>query len=313
MPFIHRNIILLVILLFTNIAAFSNDSLPANNAVHPSIVQAKTPFGVQAPLRDILVLIPIAITGGVAIILFFSRRRMKKKLAEKDLLINMQTEQLQLLDRQLKLKTLNTRVNPHFMFNSLNAIQYYINMDDKKVSLQYINRFSAFLRKLMNCGDELFITLKEEAELLNEYLWLEHSRFSGQFDYEITLPDDMRQVKILPLLTHGLVEAALYRGVLNLESHKKGKINIDFTTTKDTLLVNVTDNGVNWANAGELEKRRGVIVGGADMINRRIRLFNRQAKQKISLQFETGTIKNGQAGNSVKLQMPRPLFDEVIL
>lgn len=204
-------------------------------------------------------------------------------------------------------------MNPHFLFNSLNSIQYFISADDKKASLQYISRFSAFLRKLIHFGDELSITVKDEADLLREYLWLEHTRFPGQFDYSINLPEELQQAKILPLLTHGLVEAALYRGVLNLEEGKKGLINIDFSTGAEKLLVEVTDNGMNRERSGELEKKKGLLKGEEDTLNRRIRLFNRQGSRKIHLKFETATGNHADESNHAKLEVPQPLFDASIL
>jgi sensor histidine kinase YesM len=256
-----------------------------------------------------ILFIGIVLLAGVVLLLFF----LYKKLNQKNKLAAEQKEEISQLKQLLKLKVLQTRVNPHFLFNSLNAIQYYINADDKKLSLQYISRFSVFLRNVIKYGDELYITLKDEAELLREYLWLEHTRFPGQFDYEINLPEDQQQVKILPLLTHGLVEAALYRGVLNLDDHKKGKILVDFSTTDDMLHVQVTNNGVDREKAEQMEKRKGMTVVEEDMLKRRIRLFNRQAKRKIHLEYETSEIMNGEAANRAKLEIPQPLFDAAIL
>lgn len=260
--------------------------------------------------RNILLLVIIAIVlGGVVFLLFFIYRKLRQKNNE----TAQQKEEIIQLKQLLKLKVLQTRVNPHFLFNSLNSIQYYINTDDKRSSLQYISRFSVFLRNVIKYGDELYITLKDEAELLREYLWLEHTRFPGQFEYEINLPEDQQQVKILPLLTHGLVEAALYKGILNSEDHKKGKILVDFISKDDMLQVEVTNNGVDWQKAEELEKRKGVTVVEEDMLKRRIRLFNRQARRKISLQYGPAEISNGEPANRIKLEVPQPLFDSHIL
>lgn len=260
--------------------------------------------------RNILLLVIIVIVLGVTMFLLFV---IYKKLRQKNKEAAEQKDEITQLKQLLKLKVLQTRVNPHFLFNSLNSIQYYINTDDKRSSLQYISRFSVFLRNVIKYGDELYITLKDEAELLREYLWLEHTRFPGQFDYEINLPEDQQQVKILPLLTHGLVEAALYKGILNLEENKKGRILVDFTGTNDMLHVQVTNNGVDWKRAEELEKKKGVTVVEEDMLKRRIRLFNRQAKRKISLQYAPSEINNGEPANCVRLEVPQPLFDAGIL
>jgi LytS/YehU family sensor histidine kinase len=234
---------------------------------------------------------------------FRTRQALNKKLEQRNQLISRQNETIEQMNQLLKLKVLQARMNPHFLFNSLNSIQYFITLDDKKSSLQYINRFAAFLRKVINYGDELSISIQNEAELLQEYLWLEHTRFPDQFEYEINVPGSIQQKQILPLLTHALVEAALYKGVLNLTAGNKGKIVVDFEEEGDRLLVKVTDNGMSRAQARELEKKKGLGNGEEDVLTRRITLFNRQGKNKINLK----TIVNGEM-NEACLEIPQPLF-----
>jgi hypothetical protein len=255
----------------------------------------------------------LLLLAGVLLSRFITKKKLLKKLAQRNHLISKQNEQIEQMNQLLKLKVLQAKMNPHFLFNSLNSIQYFISADDKKASLQYISRFSAFLRKLIHFGDELSITLKDEAELLKEYLWLEHTRFPGQFEYQVNLPEHLQQAKILPLLTHGLVEASLYRGVLNLQEGKKGLIHIDFTANGDKVFVDVTDNGMSRERAGELEKKKGLVNGEEDMLNRRIRLFNRQGARKINLRFESNTNNSAEHANRAKLEVPQPLFDPSIL
>jgi ABC-type amino acid transport substrate-binding protein len=235
---------------------------------------------------------------------FRIKQKLNAKLEQRNQLISKQNEQIEQMNHLLKLKVLQARMNPHFLFNSLNSIQYFIAADDKKASLQYISRFSAFLRKVINFGDELSISVNDEAELLREYLWLEHTRFPGQFDYEIILPEDSQQSRILPLLTHGLVEAALYRGVLNLSNGTKGKIVIDFTTEDHSLLVHISDNGMSREQSAELEKKKGLLIGDEDMLSRRIKLFNRHGKKKIHLKLD-----RDEDLNRAILEIPQPLFE----
>lgn len=257
----------------------------------------------------LIMLLFLVVMAGLLYGRFRTRQKMNEKLEQRNQLISKQNEQIEQMNQLLKLKVLQARMNPHFLFNSLNAVQYFITADDKKASLQYISRFSAFLRKVIHFGDELSIPLQDEADLLKEYLWLEQARFPGQFDYTIVLPDPIGQVRILPLLTHGLVEAALYKGVLNLGEGKKGKITINFSSAADTLFVQVTDNGMSREQAKELEKRKGLAVNDEDMLSRRIKLFNRQGKRKISLKQGLAQNTGDNAINEARLEIPQPLFD----
>ncbi|WP_298741514.1 histidine kinase [uncultured Chitinophaga sp.] len=245
--------------------------------------------------------------------LFYSRYHTRKKLvqqlAQRNQLIVKQNEQIEQMNQLLKLKVLQGRMNPHFLFNSLNSIQYFITADNKKASIQYISKFSTFLRKIIHYGDELSISSKDEASLLEEYLWLEQTRFPGRFDYKITLPEHARQAAILPLIVHSLVEDALYKGVLNIKDNRLGKINIDFNLQDDGLWVAVTDNGISRESADQLEKRKGISSGEESVLSRRIRLFNRQGSRKINLQYTAGSGNNEEGFNRTSLYIPQPLFD----
>ncbi|WP_315822314.1 hypothetical protein [Paraflavitalea speifideaquila] len=161
---------------------------------------------------------------------------------------------------------------------------------------------------MINFGDELFINVKDEAELVTEYLWLEHCRFQDKFDYEILVAPEARNAAILPLLTHSLVEEALYKGVLSLANGHKGKLCIEFATGHDTLVVKVTDNGISRADAARLDKKKGMMNGDDAMLLRRIDLFNAQGKRKITSSKTVGQ-ENGTLLNSATLEIPQPLFD----
>lgn len=258
-----------------------------------------------------IILIVLSFLTLVAVLLysrFRTRQQLNRKLEQRNQIISRQNETIEQMNQLLKLKVLQARMNPHFLFNSLNSIQYFINLDDKKNSLQYISRFSAFLRKVINFGDELSISLQSEAELLREYLWLERTRFPDQFDYEIQLPPELQQKEILPLLTHSLVETALYKGVLNLGSGKKGKIVIDFTEHSGILLVKVTDNGISREESRKLDEKKGLQKNGEDeTLLRRIALFNRQGKARINLERST-VVQGEELLNESLLEIPQPLF-----
>ncbi|WP_162915927.1 histidine kinase [Paraflavitalea soli] len=240
-------------------------------------------------------------------LVLYNRFQTKQKLNRQ---LSAKNDQIEQMNQLLKLKILQARMNPHFLFNSLNSIQYFITGDDKKASLQYIGRFSAFLRKVINYGDELFINVKEEAELLTEYLWLEHCRFHDKFDYEIRVAPGTQGAAILPLLTHSLVEEALYKGVLNLTNGHKGKLCIEFVTEEDTLVVKVTDNGISRQDAARLDKKKGMMNGDDAMLMRRIDLFNAQGKRKITTSKAVWH-ENGTALNNATLEIPQPLFEQL--
>jgi hypothetical protein len=251
------------------------------------------------------IMLVLFLSAIVLALLLYNRFQTKQKLNQQ---LRIKNDQIEQMNQLLKLKILQARMNPHFLFNSLNSIQYFITGDDKKASLQYIGRFSAFLRKVINFGDELSIHVKDEAELVTEYLWLEHCRFEDKFDYEILVAPEARNAAILPLLTHSLVEEALYKGVLNLRNGKKGKLSVEFTTEAGKLVVKVSDNGMTRHDAENLERKKGLMNGEESMLHRRIDLFNAQATRKIT-NSKSLFQDNGSSLNTATLEIPQPLFD----
>lgn len=258
----------------------------------------------QGALRNILLI--LFGSGVLMSAVLYSRFRTRKKLNAQ---LEQQKQQIEQMNQLLKMKILQARLNPHFLFNSLNSIQYFIAGGDKRVSLQYISRFAAFLRKVINYGDELSIQVQDEASLLREYLWLEHCRFFDKFDYEITVHPSASQASILPFLTHSLVESALYKGILHLNNGHKGKLDIEFLSEDDSLLVRISDNGCNRAISQIAESKKEHLNGDEQMLMRRIELFNAHNQRKIISSAEDNHQPGEEHRHVATLEIPQPLFD----
>ncbi|MGN6418578.1 MAG: histidine kinase [Pseudobacter sp.] len=253
----------------------------------------------QSALRNILL---VLFGSGVLLsIVLYSRFRTRKMLNAQ---LEQQKQQIEQMNQLLKMKILQARLNPHFLFNSLNSIQYFIAGGDKKLSLQYISRFAAFLRKVINYGDELSIQVHDEASLLREYLWLEHCRFFDKFEYEITVHPSASEASILPFLTHSLVESALYKGILHLTNGHKGKLEIEFTKENGNLVVTISDNGLSRRISQLIENKKSHTNGDEQMLMRRIELFNAHHQRKITTSAEELEEKH-----IATLAVPQPLFD----
>lgn len=247
-----------------------------------------------APLRSFLVitlqpsawwLLAIVPLLAVLAVVVISRKKMQLRLLRQKAQIERQREQIAQMNGLLKLKILQARMNPHFLFNSLNAVQYFINADEKKPALQYVSRFASFLRKMIQHGDDVSISLRDEVDLLNDYLILEQSRFPDRFTYEIKLPEELWLEDIPPFLTHSLLEDALYRGVLNLGKQEQGKITVALSAHENGVRVEVTDNGISFTRAQEPDDKR-------DMLARRIQLYNQLNAKQISLASRSGVKEN---------------------
>ncbi len=139
---------------------------------------------------------------------------------------------------------LSSQINPHFIFNSLNSVQFYIINKDVEPALNYISDFSVLMRSVLENSTQEFITIEDEISFLTMYLELEQKRFSDKFEYHFNLKGlDPDQYMIPPMLLQPYVENTVVHGLNNKDS--KGDIWISFERTKkERIRCTIEDNGV---------------------------------------------------------------------
>ena len=117
---------------------------------------------------------------------------------------------------ELKLKALNSQLNPHFVFNSLNAVQYFITTQNTKSALDYFSTFSRLVRFYLNQLGKDTTSLYNEIDLLHWYLKLQKLRYDDSFDYTISIKKENNKTKeaviptfVIPTLFENIVERNL--------------------------------------------------------------------------------------------------------
>lgn len=152
--------------------------------------------------------------------------------------------EIRILRDQLEGNTLRYNLNPHFVFNSLNNLQYFINSGEKKIALSYVSRFSKFMRQIILLAGAPKGTLQEEATILRQYLELEKLRFEDKFDFTVTVPENLSFVNIsIPAMSlYHVVENIIYGRALNSTNHVHIKINFEYM--QDRICFTVEDNAV---------------------------------------------------------------------
>ena len=148
---------------------------------------------------------------------------------------------------QLEQQSLNASMNRHFIFNSLNSIQYYINSSDKQSANRYLTRFAKLIRKNLDSSSSKngMVSLQDELERLTLYLDLETMRFRGKFDFTIDIDDTVETETLMvpAMFLQPFVENSLIHGILPLKN-KKGKIEINITDHLEDVRIEIKDNGV---------------------------------------------------------------------
>lgn len=152
-----------------------------------------------------------------------------------------------------KMQALRAQMNPHFTFNVLNSIQYYVRTNDMKSAEMYLNKFSKLIRMILDQSRNSYILLQQEITMLKLYLELEQMLFEKKFDYNIQVDKnlDVAGIFIPGMLIQPIVENAIKHGL----EHKEGEsmINISFISHNATLLCSVTDNGIGREAAEKLK------------------------------------------------------------
>ena len=148
-------------------------------------------------------------------------------------------------------KALNYQINPHFIFNVLNSIQYYILRKESDKAVHFLNSFSLLIRRIVTNSRQQYISVIEEIECLKEYMDLEKLRLDNKFDYVINIDSRVDiEAKILVLMIiQPIVENSIWHGIV--PSGFKGKVKIDFKLDDNALVIVVEDNGVGLRENGQ--------------------------------------------------------------
>lgn len=195
---------------------------------------------------------------------------------------------------EIQLRALRSQMNPHFVFNSLAAIQYYINDNDYEASESYLVKFSKLIRQFFELSKENEITLKEEIKLLKSYLEIEKLRFREKLDFQIKVDKELniKETKIPTMLLQPIVENAVNHGVFNKMDN--GKVVLDFQYKDEkSFIVKVIDDGVGFANTKSKQKKHN----SSNVIVDRLKFLNQTRNWKITFENKELNSEKEDKGN----------------
>jgi hypothetical protein len=178
---------------------------------------------------------------------------------------------------ELENSALRTQMNPHFIFNSLNTINSFINSNDRAQANQYISKFSKLVRLILDHSREKKIVLKDELEVAELYMQLEQIRFENKFVYKVVVNEiDASGVEVPPLIIQPFVENAILHGLL--PGDREGLLLVDISLKNGLLLCTIQDNGIGREAAKKIREKSGYSrkSHGMEITMKRIELFNRE-------------------------------------
>jgi len=238
-----------------------------------------------------------SLIGSVFLLLVYEYVRRKINQAQKD-------SKLQAELYTLENKALSSQMNPHFIFNALTAIQHFIIKKDKYEAYNYLTQFAQLVRAILKNSENGFICLKEELELLGNYLDLEQVRFENKFDYSINIDTniDINALTFPSMLIQPYAENAIRHGFM----HKEGKGNLDISLELDgdVLVCVIQDNGIGRKKSKSLNKDSKHQSFAMNINERRLELLNQLYKRNLSLKVEDLYDGKQPLGTKVTLYIP---------
>ncbi|MBX2942601.1 MAG: PAS domain S-box protein [Cyclobacteriaceae bacterium] len=204
---------------------------------------------------------------------------------------------------ELKLMALRSAMSPHFIFNVLNSIQFFIAKNDRLNAINYLSTFSKLVRSILTHSVKNEIRLSDEIEMLKNYVNLEMTRFENKFTFNLSVGADLETEAILipSLLIQPYVENAILHGLYNRQ--ESGELSINIERLEDVLVFEIVDNGVGREAAMKLQKYNLPTHEsmGIGITEERLKLIN----QNIKTAFEIEDLMNqsGPCGTKVNIRI----------
>lgn len=236
----------------------------------------------------------VLILVGIIVFLIIRNRRALKK----------QKEYYELNNRinELEIKVIKAQMNPHFVSNCLAAIQDLILMKDFEKAVQYVAKFSFFLRQILNYSDKTFISIEEEISIIKLNIELEELRFKNNIDFVLNINEniDITEQFIPSLITQPFIENAIWHGLLPLNNIREPRLIVNVFKKGDLPVIEIEDNGVGRKRENnhikETSKGTKMILEKLDSINR---LTN---STHYTLEIVDLHDANGQTGTKIIIQ-----------
>lgn len=197
--------------------------------------------------------------------------------------------------RKSELDALQAKINPHFLYNTLDSVIWLADAGDDEGVIKLVTSLAKLFRISISKGHEV-ITLEEEIEHVRNYLIIQQMRYVDKFTYNIELPDNLKHKPTIKLILQPIVENSIYHGIKYLMD--PGIINIKIEEDGANIKIHISDNGVGMDNETRislltidnnqhLKDGNGI---GVFNVNKRLQLkYGEQYGLKIESEIEEGT------------------------
>lgn len=191
-------------------------------------------------LQTLRLAMPLAIGFGVGTLMYGSLQArvqlMENKLRERDAA----AERAKKLAAEARLRWLESRIHPHFLFNTLNSISSLIATNPARAE-EIVGRLAVLLRASLDTSDKPLIPLRQELAMVESYVEIEKVRFGNKLSGRVEVPTELQEAKVPPMSVQSLVENAVKHGI-NPQVHG-GEFAVTASTEGPSLCIQVRDTG----------------------------------------------------------------------
>lgn len=242
----------------------------------------------------------IAIALMLLALIYFIFREIRRRDRKKSL--------LQTRISGIELNALRAQMNPHFVFNAINSVQYFITNNDPDSSQKYLSKFARLIRYVVDNSKLTSIPVGREIEALTLYLELEALRFGNHFSFVINVhPNvDTEYTQIPSMLIQPYVENSIWHGIMHKEGN--GKIIISLEMKAGVLYCIVEDNGIGRQRSIELKRKKGTVLHksvGMSNTRERLEIINQVNLSDMSVAVSDVLDDKGEVcGTKVEIHIP---------
>ena len=206
---------------------------------------------------------------------------------------------------ELEMQALRAQINPHFMFNALNAIQTCYSENDERTANYFMSSFASLIRQTLLYAKKHWITIEEEMSMLKTYIELEQLRFKHIFSYTIEVDPVLLQSSIPAMLLQIYIENAINHGLRHLKD-TEGHLIISCKKDGDDMICSIDDNGVGFARAAQLNNN---LIGhksmGLKLCAERIEMINELYGTEVIVQISDKGSTIDKHGTIVEITIPQ--------
>jgi len=207
---------------------------------------------------------------------------------------------------ELNQKLLRLQMNPHFIFNSLTAIQNYIYSHQSQLAGEFLSDFARLIRLILDNSRHEFISLEKEIETLQLYMQLQTMRFNNGFDFSVDIdPDIIPEITLVPpMLAQPFLENAIEHGIM--KKKERGYIKVKYTYYGQTIRFEITDNGIGLTASGKQKNTAGIAHESVsiEICKERLTLLHKRNRTKINFTIEEISEDNQITGTRVVFDIP---------